>query len=381
MGSSCSIPQPDLVFGVPWDQFLPGHRVVATLGSHHPRECHLCPAGHSAAPQTHPSTSKTPNPNTSRSGGSHSPSVPLPRGFSHRGNLSEQGGVKPIPNSLRSSAAGIGGTAHPGTLPKAQPGFGPGAWSSLPAAVSSGITMEQLLNQLGQPNGHPIMARGSWGCGIPAGTGTGSRKILPFLPLEIPAGIWAGPIPPGQAEPPTLERAFRSMNFSGVRLAVNIFPAGSGQRGLTPWGGDGGGRSPVWMGLLGFRGGKSRIRSRRWVWLLVFLSGTREWQRQLGLTRNIPETSRKTPQGAPGEVKPAGKSMQRALPASPISCSELLGSEASPDPTGRSHQQDWEASGKIAFEAQPVLESGTIIAAGSKEPPVTSFPCSIGSSC
>lgn len=32
--------------------------------------------------------------------------------------------------------------------------------SAFPAAVSGGITMEQLLNQLGQPKGHPTNGQG-----------------------------------------------------------------------------------------------------------------------------------------------------------------------------------------------------------------------------
>lgn len=290
LGSLCSIPQPDLFFwgalgsvcSWPW----------AGGSSGVPPPPWVSPTGHTLDtllhPKPHPSTSKTPNPNTSsRRGGSHSPSgdfntfpreFPLPRGCQ-----SEQGRTKPILNFPRSSA-GRGAVPTPGPSRlgrgKAEPGFDPGAPSSIPA----GKTTEQLLNQLGQPNGHPIMARGSQLERHPARS---------FLPLASPAGIWALPVLPGRAEP-SWKGTFRSMNFSGARLAASILPAAPG---LTPqgWGWRGHCQWDRWD--LGWK------RRGRWVWLLVSLSAGASGAARIGSHPKCPRNEQEDPSGCTWEAK------------------------------------------------------------------------------
>lgn len=167
-----------------------------------------------------------------------------------------QGVIKHSPNYPRGSPVAVGAPlqadgapAHPRQVEispthqprkeKAEPGFYPRAQSPFPSAcpagVYGGITVEQLLIHRGQPQhclmATPVMARMSRGCGVPSGAGP--SKALSFLLLVAPSWDLGCSHPSGAGEEP-LGRPFRTMNFSGVHLAANIFPSGFVQSGLTP---------------------------------------------------------------------------------------------------------------------------------------------------
>lgn len=167
-----------------------------------------------------------------------------------------QGVIKHSPNYPRGSPVAVGAPlqadgapAHPRQVEispthqpqkeKAEPGFYPRAQSPFPSAcpagVYGGITVEQLLIHRGQPQhclmATPVMARMSRGRGVPSGVGP--SKALSFLLLVAPS--WdLGCSRPSRAGEEPLGRPFRTMNFSGVRLAANIFPSGFVQSGSTP---------------------------------------------------------------------------------------------------------------------------------------------------